>query len=109
MAKAAECVGCGNEIQDAIANNGIKSPSWPLYYSLNTNSVKKGFELTLKKSHSYLSEANLALNMLDDRFLIKPFLDFLFLTVSHYNEFWYNELFSNRIDLLTKFQKDIEN
>ena len=33
MAKAAECVGCGNEIQDAIVTNGIKSPSWPLYYS----------------------------------------------------------------------------
>jgi hypothetical protein len=109
MAKAAECVGCGNEIQDAIANNGIKSPSWPLYYSLNTNSVKKGFELALEKSHSYLSEANLALNMLDDRFMIKPFLDFLFLTVSHYNEFWYHELFTNRADLLTKFQKDLVN
>ena len=33
MAKAAECVGCGNEMEDAIVNGGIKIPSWPLYYS----------------------------------------------------------------------------
>ena len=36
MAKAAECVGCGNEIQDAIVTKGIKSPSWPLFYSTYT-------------------------------------------------------------------------
>jgi len=46
--------------------------------------------------------------MLDDDFEIKPFLSFLFLTVSHYNEFWYRELLSNHIDLLKKFQKDID-
>ncbi len=108
MAKAAECVGCGNEIQDAIVTNGIKSPSWPLFYSITTGNVKKGFKLTLEKSYSYLSEAYSALNMLDDDFEIKPFLRFLFLTVSHYNEFWYRELLSNRLDLLTKFQKDID-
>jgi hypothetical protein len=108
MAKAAECVGCGNEIQDAIVTDGIKSPSWPLFYSITTGSVKKGFKLTLEKSYSYLSEANSALNMLDDDFEIKPFLSFLFLTVGHYNEFWYHELVSNRMDLLTKFQKDID-
>jgi hypothetical protein len=108
MAKAAECVGCGNEIQDAIVTNGIKSPSWPLFYSLTTGSVKKGFKLTLEKSYSYLSEANSALKMLDDEFELKPFLSFLFLTVSHYNEYWYDELVSNRMDLLTKFQKDID-
>ena len=108
MAKAAECVGCGNEIQDAIVTDGIKSPSWPLFYSITTGSVKKGFKLTLEKSYSYLSEANSALNMLDDDFEIKPFLSFLFLTVGHYNEFWYHELVSNRMDLLIKFQKDID-
>jgi hypothetical protein len=108
MAKAAECVGCGNEIQDAIVTDGIKSPSWPLFYSITTGSVKKGFKLTLEKSYSYLSEANSALNMLDDDFEIKPFLSFLFLTVGHYNEFWYHELVSNRMDLLTRFQKDID-
>ncbi|HEY0580429.1 MAG TPA: hypothetical protein VGC75_06950, partial [Candidatus Nitrosocosmicus sp.] len=109
MAKAAECVGCGNEIQDAIITNGIKSPSWPLYYSCITGSVKRGFKLTIEKSYSYLSEAYSALNMLDNEFEVKPFLSFLFLTVSHYNEFWYYELLSNRQDLLSKFQKDLDN
>ena len=56
MAKAAESVGCGNEIQDAIVTKGIKSPSWPLYYSMMTTSVTKGFKLTLDKGFSYLSE-----------------------------------------------------
>jgi hypothetical protein len=109
MAKAAECVGCGNEIQDAIATNGIKSPSWPLFYSITTGDVRRGFKLTLEKSCSYLSEAYSALNMLDDDFETKPFLGFLFLTVGHYNEFWYRELLSNRRDLLTRFQKDVDN
>ncbi|MBA3978620.1 MAG: hypothetical protein H0X50_10605, partial [Nitrosopumilus sp.] len=108
MAKAAECVGCGNEIQDAIVTNGIKSPSWPLFYSVTTGNVKKGFKLTLDKSYSYLSEAYSALNMLDDDFEVKPFLGFLFLTVSHYNEFWYQDLLSHRADLLSKIQKDID-
>jgi hypothetical protein len=108
MAKAAECVGCGNEIQDAIVTSGIKSPSWPLFYSVTTGDVKKGFKLTLDKSYSYLSEAKSAIGMLDDEFKIKPFLGFLFLTVSHYNEFWYRELLSNRTDLLSRFQKDID-
>src|SRR5919204_5515124 len=35
MAKAGECVGCGNEIEDAIKNYAVKVPSWPLYYALN--------------------------------------------------------------------------
>jgi hypothetical protein len=109
LAKAAECVGCGNEIQDAIITNGIKSPSWPLYYSNITGSVRRGFKLTIEKSYSYLSEAYSALNMLDNEFEVKPFLSFLFLTVSHYNEFWYHELLSNRQDLLGKFQKDLDN
>ena len=52
MAKAAECVGCGNEIQDAIVTKGIKSPSWPLFYSNLTHDVKLGFRLTLEKSKS---------------------------------------------------------
>ena len=61
MAKASECVGCGNEIQDAIITKGIKSPSWPLFYSITTGDVKRGFKLTIEKSYSYLSEAYLAL------------------------------------------------
>lgn len=107
MAKAAECVGCGNEIQDAIGTGGIKSPSWPLFYAKMTGDVKSGFRLTLEKSKSYLSEAYLALEMLEEDFKIKPYLEFLFLTVSHYNEFWYRELIINRKDLLAKFQHDL--
>jgi len=108
MAKAAECVGCGNEIQDAIVTKGIKSPSWPLFYSNLTHDVKLGFRLTLEKSKSYLSEASLALEMLDNDMKIKPFLEFLFLTVSHYNEFWYRELVTKRADLLNTFQKELD-
>lgn len=107
MAKAAECVGCGNEIQDAILTKGIKSPSWPLYYSLLTGDVKMGFRLTLEKSKAYLAEAYLALEMLNDDFKIKPFLKFLFLTVGHYNEYWYRELVTKRSDLLEKFQEEL--
>ena len=109
MAKAAECVGCGNEIQDAIVTKGIKSPSWPLFYSNLTHDVKSGFRLTLEKSKAYLSEASLALEMLDNDIRIKPFLEFLFLTVSHYNEFWYRELVTKRADLLRKFQNELDN
>ena len=47
MAKAAEGVGCGNEIEDSIKNGFVKIPSWPLYYSLLANDVKKGFDITL--------------------------------------------------------------
>lgn len=108
MAKAAECVGCGNEIQDAVVTKGIKSPSWPLFYSSLTHDVKSGFRLTLEKSKSYLSEASLALEMLDNDLKIKPFLEFLFLTVSHYNEFWYRELVTKRADLVHKFQNELD-
>jgi hypothetical protein len=92
MARAAECVGCGNEIEDTIKNKFVKVPSWPLYYSLLTNDVKKGFDLTMQKSNLYLSDARLALELLPDKFSHKEFLEFLFLTVEHYNQFWYNQL-----------------
>jgi hypothetical protein len=92
MARAAECVGCGNEIEDTIKNKFVKIPSWPLYYSLLANDVKKGFELTMEKSNLYLSDARLALELLPDKFSHKEFLEFLFLTVEHYTQFWYNRL-----------------
>lgn len=92
MAKAGECVGCGNEIEDAIRNNAVKVPSWPLYFSINTGDVRRGFELTMAKSDLYLEEAKIALDMLPESFQLKPFLEFLFLTVRHYNQYWYNEL-----------------
>ncbi|MGQ0795596.1 MAG: hypothetical protein ACT4N5_05355 [Nitrosopumilaceae archaeon] len=92
MAKAAESVGCGNEIEDSIKYKFIKIPSWPLYYSLLTGDIKKGFELTIAKSNLYLNEAKLALELLPENFSHKNFLEFLFLTVEHYNLFWFNQL-----------------
>ena len=92
MARAAEGVGCGNEIEDSIKNGFVKIPSWPLYYSLLSGDVKKGFELTLEKSNLYLQDARLALELLPEGFSYKEFLEFLFLTVEHYNQFWYNKL-----------------
>lgn len=105
MAKAAECVGCGNEMEDAIVNGGIKIPSWPLYYAIVTKNVEKAFELTLDKSEIYLEEAKIALDMLPNELSIKPFLKFLFLTVSHYNQYWFNEM--KRRDLFPYFQKSL--
>jgi len=92
MAKAAESVGCGNEIEDSIKNKFVKIPSWPLYYGLLTNDIQKGFEFTLKKSELYLSEARLALELLPQNFSHKDFLEFLFITVEHYNSYWFNQL-----------------
>jgi hypothetical protein len=106
MAKAAECVGCGNEIEDSIKQRSIKIPSWPLYYSLISKDVEKAFEITLKKSEIYLEEAKLAMDMLPFEFQFKPFLEFLFLTVNHYNQYWYNELM--RGEIFTLLQKDFD-
>ncbi len=106
MAKAGECVGCGNEIEDAIKNNAVKVPSWPLYYALNTGDVRRAFELTMAKSELYLDEAKIALDMLPESFQLRPFLEFLFLTVRHYNQHWYNELVKRAP--FPEFQKKIE-
>jgi hypothetical protein len=105
MAKASESVGCGNEMQDSINEGAIKIPSWPLYYSLIANNVKKGFELTLKKSEIYLNEAKLSLEFLPNEFELKPFLEFLFLTVNHYNQYWYNDIIKR--DLFKYFERTI--
>ena len=105
MAHAAECVGCGNEIEDSIKNEFIKIPSWPLYYSLLANDVKKGFELTMIKSNMYLRDARLALDLLPEKFSHKDFLEFLFLTVEHYNQFWYNKL--QNANLWSKFSENL--
>src|SRR4026208_99316 len=104
MAKAGECVGCGNEIEDAIKNGSIKIPSWPLYYSLNAGDVKKGFELTLKKSKVFRDDAKIAIDTLPQDFQHTPILEFLLLTISHYNEYWYNEMV--RRNLFPYFDKN---
>lgn len=110
MAKAGEGVGCGNEIEDAIKNGAIKIPSWPLYYSINTSDVRRGFELTMEKSELYLKEAELALDMLPEKFALRPFLEFLFLTVRHYNQHWYNELNKRTLfdDFASKMQAAVK-
>ena len=92
MAKAAESVGCGNEIEDSIRDKAAKIPSWPLFYSLKLDDVKSGFEQTMKHSESYLNEARAALEKLPGDFSHRKFLEFLFLTVEHYNQFWYKKL-----------------
>jgi len=105
MAKAAECAGCGNEMEDAIKNGAIKIPSWPLYYAIITKDIELAFELTLRKGEIYLEEAKIALKMIPPELEIKPFLEFLFLTVSHYNQYWFNEM--KRRDLFPYFQKNL--
>ena len=45
-----------------------------------------------------------------------PFLEFLFVTISHYNEYWYNEMvrrnlfpyFENNMNVLVDYQKNIK-
>jgi hypothetical protein len=106
MARASEAVGCGNEIEDAIKNHEIKIPSWPLYFAINMGHVKHAFELTMVKSDLYLDEAKLALDMLPETFRLKSFLEFLFLTVRHYNQYWYNEL--NRRAPFDIFQRKLD-
>ena len=106
MARAGECVGCGNEIEDAIKNNAIKIPSWPLYFAIITGDIRQSFELTMEKSELYLDEANLALDMLPASFQLKPFIEFLFLTVRHYNQYWYSELI--RRSPFAQFQEKLE-
>jgi hypothetical protein len=116
MARAGECVGCGNEIEDAIKNGSIKIPSWPLYYSLNVGDIKRGFELTMKKSKIYSDDAKIALDMLPQDYPIMPFLEFLFLTINHYNEYWYNEMvrrnlfpyFEKNTNVLVDYQRNVK-
>jgi hypothetical protein len=92
MGKASESVGCGNEIEDSIRDKTVKIPSWPLYYSLLEKDVRIGFEVTMKKSYAYLIDARKTLDNLPENFSHKNFLEFLFLTVEHYNEFWFKKL-----------------
>jgi hypothetical protein len=105
MARAAESVGCGNEVEDSIKNKFVKIPSWPLYYSLLTGDVRKGFEYTMKKSELYLSDARIALELLPQNFSHTEFLEFLFLTVEHYNQYWYNQL--DKVNLWSEFSSKL--
>jgi len=101
MARAAEGVGCGNEIEDSIKNKFVKIPSWPLYYSLLSGNVRAGFDFTMRKSELYLNDARLALELLPKNFSHTEFLEFLFLTVEHYNQYWFNQL--DKVNLWDEF------
>ncbi len=92
MARAAESAGCGNEIEDSLKGEFVKVPSWPLYYTHLSGDIKAGFDATLQKSRLYLQDARLALELLPESFSHREFLEFLFLTLEHYNEFWYKQL-----------------
>jgi hypothetical protein len=105
MARAAESVGCGNEIEDSIKNKFVKVPSWPLYYSNLSGNVRTGFEFTMKKSELYLNDARLALELLPKEFSHKEFLEFLFLSVEHYNQYWYNQL--EKASLWSEFSSNL--
>lgn len=92
MAKAAEGVGCGNEIEDSIRDRAVKVPSWPLYYSVLSGSSRVGFEAAGKKGDFYLQEARLAISLLPDEFENAELLEFLFISMDHYNRYWYDQL-----------------
>ncbi len=106
MARAGESVGCGNEIEDSIKIKVIKVPSWPLYYTLNTGDVRLAFDLTFKKSMLYLDDAMLAIQMLPERFKVRPFLEFMVLSVKHYNEYWYRRLKEYDLNIFTTALKE---
>ena len=105
MARAAETVGCGNEIEDSIRDGAIKIPSWPLYYSLLMGDVRKGFDLTVTKSQIYLQEARVASEMLPDNFAYREFFDLLLLTVEHYVQFRHRQL--QKADLWRRFEEGL--
>lgn len=92
MAHSAEAAGCGNEIEDSLKSGRVKVPSWPLYYSLLCGDVQRGFDLSLKRADAYLHSARLALESLPEKFGHRPFLEFLFLAIDHYNRFWHGRL-----------------
>ena len=106
MAHAAESAGCGNEMEDALKLGRIKTPSWPLYYAIISDNAKVAFDLTMKRADLYLDEARLSLDLLPAGFSHGEFLEFLFLTLEHYNRFWYGKL--NASNLWEKFRSDMQ-
>ena len=105
MAHAAEAAGCGNEIEDSVRNGYVKVPSWPLYYTTLSGDVKRGFEATMTQSRLYLEQARLTLGLLPDGFSHMDFLKFLFMTLEHYTEFWYNKL--SKANMWTQFEDNL--
>lgn len=105
MAKAAEGVGCGNEMEDSVRDRAVKVPSWPLYYSMLAGSSRTGFEAAAAKGDLYLQDARLAVSLLPEEFPSKEFLEFLFITMDHYNKYWYGQL--HRIGAWAEFDASL--
>lgn len=105
MAHASEATGCGNEMEDSMQNGYVKVPSWPLYYTVLSGDVRLGFSATIQKSRLYLEQARLTLDILPDGFTHIDFLKFLFMTVEHYNEFWYNKI--SKANMWERFQDSL--
>lgn len=106
MARAGESVGCANEIEDSIKGRVIKVPSWPLYYTLNTGDIRLAFDLTFRKSRIYLDDAMIAIDMLPERFSTRHFLEFMVLSVRHYNEYWYRRVREYDLNIFTAGLKE---
>ena len=89
MAHAAECVGCGNELEDSVARGSLKVPSWALFESLRAGGAEGGLEATRAREISYMARAHAALDSLAPGTRNAEYLGFLFLTIDHYNLFWH--------------------
>lgn len=103
MAHAAECVGCGNELEDSVSRRALKIPSWPLFDALCAKSARAGLEATRKREISYMAAARSALDLLPQDATNVEFLRFLFLTIDHYNVFWH----SNAHKMIGDFDESI--
>ena len=88
----------------------------PLYNILGLNisgadagllarNVERGFDLTMEKSDLYMSEARLAIEAVPKNFTHTDFLNFLFLTVEHYNRYWYNHI--TKASVWSKFESNL--
>jgi len=91
MSRAAEAGGCTDEMIDSLDMKSLEIPSWPLYYTIQTNDPKKALRLTLSKGRNYLDQAHLALEMLPSGFSLSPFISALFLVLDHKMDVAYNE------------------
>ncbi|GIU71249.1 MAG: hypothetical protein KatS3mg003_0728 [Candidatus Nitrosocaldaceae archaeon] len=97
MSAAAKSMGCGNEMEDYYKNNNASL--WIRYYNQETNNIKIAITKTFERSNSYLVEAYKIYRKLDDIDTFpayeKHFIQFMFLIIKHYNEYWYNRLINN--------------
>lgn len=91
MAHAAECVGCGNELEDSVSRRALKIPSWSLFDALRVGNAQGGLDATRRREISYMANARAALDLLPAKTTNIEFLEFLFLTIDHYNRFWHSK------------------